>query len=112
MPSSHVDLITARLVSCFHSSAETGCDIAMQITYICSILQLLASNRALCDATELFLSTWQSQCTGSPPDRLIDPKAHHVALRSLQKALDDPKQQFSRVTLVAATILQKIEVWR
>ncbi|KAI0123577.1 hypothetical protein BJ170DRAFT_598794 [Xylariales sp. AK1849] len=109
MPMSRVDMVITELVATYKMSAGTGFDIVMQLDCIRYIPQCIGSSQALCDATEVFLASWQNQRRGYPPDALMDRKAYVQALQSLQKALNDPVQCFSNTTLAANTILQRTE---
>ncbi|KAI0176055.1 hypothetical protein GGR52DRAFT_342772 [Hypoxylon sp. FL1284] len=109
VPGSPADLLAGNIVAYLESSEGTGYSLA---TFICTLgcaPPLLQSKEALFDSASLLLSTCQKLRQGTPPADLFDLGSYSRALRSLQRALDDPQEQKSSSTLAAAIYLQMSE---
>lgn len=70
----------------------------------------LSESTALSDALTCLLATFANLKRALPFQDLIDLQTYGKALKSLQKALKDPNQQYTTLTLAAVTILYQIEV--
>ncbi|KAL1626441.1 hypothetical protein SLS56_006845 [Neofusicoccum ribis] len=109
VPGSRVDLLVARLVSLLGSSKGTGHDLQFVGPSICQFPPRLAESVALQDATECLLFAHDALLRREEPESLIDPGCYGRALRSLQRALDDPQERYLANTLAATGLLQKTE---
>lgn len=79
-------------------------------SFVSQIPQRLGTNTALDDATTCLLSSYSALFKSPVAHRKIDPKLYGRALRSLQKALEDPEQCRSTTTLCATILLHRLEV--
>lgn len=104
------DLLGAKVVMYLQSSEGTGYSLSQWLSTLGYVPPLLERNEALFDATNLLLSTWLKLCQGADKNELFDLSSYSRALRSLQRVLDDPKEQTSNATLAATIYLQTTEV--
>ncbi|OTA62336.1 hypothetical protein K449DRAFT_465111 [Hypoxylon sp. EC38] len=108
-PTSVADRVAARLVG-FLVHENSPWDILAAIGYTKHLPARLGESPALRDCVALMCSTWANSRRNLPADQLIDSNLYGKALRSLQRALDDHKQQLRCETLAAATVLERLEV--
>ncbi|KAI1381941.1 hypothetical protein F4677DRAFT_10265 [Hypoxylon crocopeplum] len=106
---SHSDLLAGKVMTYLKSSEGTGYSLGMFLSTLGFVPSMLDHNEALFDATNLLLSTWLKFCQGTDPEDMFDLRSYGRALRSLQKVLNDPKEQKSSSTLAAAIYLQTTE---
>ncbi|XXG94239.1 hypothetical protein Hte_000493 [Hypoxylon texense] len=109
VPGSPADLLAGKVVMYLRSSEGTGYSLSMFLCTLGYAPPLLEGNEALFGATDLLLSTWQKLRRGAGPEDLFDLASYSRAIRSLQKVLNDPREQKSSSTLAAAIYLQMSE---
>jgi hypothetical protein len=104
--------LAARLVHAMAVSETLSYANALLLSH--KVLSLMAAripgSSALPDALGCLLATFGNLRRALPFQDLIDLHTYGRALKSLQKALKDPDQQFSTTTLAAATVLYQIEI--
>lgn len=116
VPRSEADLLAARLSSLLarngHGGAASNNDLALVAgPSICFFPQRLGQSAALSDATACFLGAHHAALLQRrDPDAFIDPRGYWRALRSLQLAINDPRERYSANTLAATALLQRMEV--
>ncbi|KAI1141337.1 hypothetical protein F5Y05DRAFT_257996 [Hypoxylon sp. FL0543] len=103
------DRVAARLVG-FLAHENAPWEVLAAIGYTKHLPARLGDSTALRDCVALMCSTWANSRRNLPAKQLIDSNLYGKALRSLQRALDDHKQQLKCETLAAATILERLEV--
>lgn len=108
--STSVDQLATRLASQLQVCTDSGHDLRFAGQSICLVPPRLAESVALRDATECLLGAHAALLRGEQYGRLIDPVCYGRALRSLQRALDDPVERYAATTLAATGLLQKTEV--
>ncbi|KAI2784431.1 hypothetical protein F4815DRAFT_500844 [Daldinia loculata] len=101
--------VAARLVG-YLSHENAPWDILASCGYIKHLPVRLGESSALRDSVALMCSTWINSRRGSMPTQLLDSNLYVKALRTLQRAINDPYQQLSSETLAAATILERLEL--
>ncbi|GME39296.1 hypothetical protein F5Y13DRAFT_155325 [Neofusicoccum parvum] len=113
VPGSEEALLTTELVSTLSEGNGTGYDLRFVGENIHNYYpQMLAGSAALRDAVECLLSAYKAvrrKTSGGemkPGDELIDPRAYGKALRSLNRACQDPKQQYAVETFAATQIME------
>ncbi|KAL1622574.1 hypothetical protein SLS56_008685 [Neofusicoccum ribis] len=113
VPGSEEALLTTELVSRLSEANGTGYDLRFVGENIHNYYpQMLAGSAALRDAVECLLSAYKAvrrKTSGGemkPGDELIDPRAYGKALRSLNRACQDPKQQYAVETFAATQIME------
>ncbi|KAK7715470.1 hypothetical protein SLS57_006857 [Botryosphaeria dothidea] len=115
VPRSEADLLAARLSSLLarngHGGAASNNDLALVAgPSICFFPQRLGQSAALSDATACFLGAHHAALLQRrDPDAFIDPRGYWRALRSLQLAINDPRERYSANTLAATALLQRME---
>ncbi|KAI1387319.1 uncharacterized protein F4822DRAFT_279231 [Hypoxylon trugodes] len=102
------DRVGARLVR-FVDHEDAPWDMLTYAGYMKYIPGRLSESAALRDAVALMCSTWANARRNVPTNQLIDPSLYGKALRNLQRALDDQKQQITAETLAAVTILERLD---
>lgn len=112
-PQSPDDTTVARLVSHINATAGTGYDLRR--SGLEDVMQTMPrrwslSSPALKSAFELLFSSWCNLRQGLQPKDVLDLRARAKALRSLNQALQDPKERLSLDTYAAASIFCKAEV--
>ncbi|KAI1640294.1 hypothetical protein F4809DRAFT_637693 [Biscogniauxia mediterranea] len=107
---SQTDLLASRISYYLDSSTGTGYSFGTFIGTLHYVPQLIGENQALFHATDLLLSTWLKLCRGAKSEDILDLRAYNRAIRSLQRALDNPREQKSVATLAAVHYLQTIEM--
>ncbi|KAI1490410.1 hypothetical protein F5X96DRAFT_636543 [Biscogniauxia mediterranea] len=107
---SQSDLLASRISYYLDSSTGTGYSFGTFIGTLHYVPQLIGENQALFYATDLLLSTWLKLCRGAKSEDILDLRAYNRAIRSLQRALDNPREQKSVATLAAVHYLQTIEM--
>ncbi|KAI0600936.1 hypothetical protein F4775DRAFT_582502 [Biscogniauxia sp. FL1348] len=107
---SQSDLLAGRISYYLDSSAGTGYSFGTFIGTLNFAPQLIGENEALFHATDLLLSTWLKLCRGAKSEDILDLRGYNRAIRSLQRALDSPRDQKSVATLAAVHYLQTIEM--
>jgi hypothetical protein len=104
--------LAAKLVHAMAVSETSGHGNALLLSH--EALSLMAGriseSSALSDALGCLLATFGNLKRVLPFQDLIDLHTYGKALKSLQRALKDPEQQFSTATLAALTVLYQIEV--
>ncbi|KAI0148174.1 hypothetical protein F4776DRAFT_302676 [Hypoxylon sp. NC0597] len=108
-PGTEADLLGGKVITYLKSGEGTGYSLSMFLSTLVYVPPLLERNKALFDAADLLISTWQKLCQGTSPQELFDLRSYNRALRSLQKVLDDPQEQTSHSTLAATIYLQTTE---
>ncbi|KAI0854341.1 hypothetical protein F5Y00DRAFT_267565 [Daldinia vernicosa] len=103
------DLLAGNLIKHLSTSEGTGHSLTVFLSTLRYVPPLLESSEALYDATNLLVSTWLQICQGASPHDVLSLVSYNGALRSLQKALDDPHKQTSSATLAATIYLQTTE---
>ncbi|KAI2781826.1 hypothetical protein F4815DRAFT_465878 [Daldinia loculata] len=103
------DLLAGNLINHLNSSEGTGYSLTVFLSTLRYVPPLLESSEALYDATNLLVSTWLQLCRGANSHDVLSLVSYNRALRSLQKALNDPQKQTSSATLAATIYLQIVE---
>ncbi|KAI0846437.1 hypothetical protein F5Y00DRAFT_145610 [Daldinia vernicosa] len=101
--------VAARLVG-YLSHENAPWDILASCGYIKHLPARLGESAALRDCVALMSSTWINSRRGLASTQLLDSNLYVKALRTLQRAINDPHQQLSSETLAAATILERLEL--
>ncbi|KAI5921683.1 hypothetical protein F4810DRAFT_677374 [Camillea tinctor] len=107
---SQSDLLAGRISYYLDSSTGTGYSFGTLIGTLQFAPQLIRESDALFRATDLLLSTWLKLCRGAKSEDILDLGAYNRAIRSLQRALDNPREQKSVATLATVHYLQTIEI--
>ena len=103
----HADRVASRLIrNLEHGPSRpllwsTGCLEWMPARF--------SKSPALRDAVTVFLSSWLNLHKQLPVEDLVDPALQGKALRSLQRAVNDPAEQRTCETLAAATLVERVE---
>lgn len=103
------DLLAGNLINHLNSSEGTGYSLTVFLSTLRYVPPLLESSEALYDATNLLVSTWLHLCRGANSHDVLSLVSYNRALRSLQRALNDPQKQTSSATLAATIYLQIVE---
>lgn len=103
------DRVAARLVG-YLGNEDAAWDMLVSTGYTKHLPVRLGESAALRDCVALMCSAWANYRRNMPVTDVVDPTLYGKALRSLQRAIDDPRQQLSCETLAAATILERLEV--
>ncbi|KAI1662039.1 hypothetical protein F4813DRAFT_396718 [Daldinia decipiens] len=101
--------VAARLVG-YLSHENAPWDILASCGYIKHLPARLGESAALRDCVALMSSTWINSRRGFTTTKLLDSNLYVKALRTLQRAINDPHQQLRSETLAAATILERLEL--
>ncbi|KAL6689676.1 hypothetical protein J3F84DRAFT_354013 [Trichoderma pleuroticola] len=107
-PTTVADRLAATLVR----HLENGPVNAFLLTagYIIFVPARVGASSALRDCVALLCSTWTNFRRALPVEQLINPNVYGKALRSLQIALNDERQQLNTETLAAVTVLERVEI--
>ncbi|OTB00296.1 hypothetical protein M426DRAFT_238779 [Hypoxylon sp. CI-4A] len=104
------DRVAARLVG-YLTHENAGWDTLASIGYVKHLPIRLSESAALRDSVALMCATWaNSRRNKVDTNQFLDDILYGKALRSLQRALGDEKQQLRSETLAATTILERLEV--
>lgn len=107
-PTTTADRIAVRLVGYFDKNPR---DPSVVITYFKLLAQLFGQSAAFSDSVALFCSCWSCFQHGVPDGYYMDYNLYGKALRSHQRALNNPTEQLSCETLAATTILDRTEIF-
>jgi len=104
------DRLAAKLALYVECANGTGYNICMTEQGFAMIARRTADSVALRDSLECLLASWENLRRGCSFKELLDLKLYGKALKSLRKAMLDPEQQVSPLTLAAISLVQKMEV--
>lgn len=107
-PTTTAERVAARLVG--YLDKGSSYDASLAACYLHLLPSRLGESSALRDAVALFCGCWGSFRRANPAESPVDPKAYGKALRSLKRAIDDPRQQLSAETLAATSIMDRVEI--
>ena len=104
-----------RVASVFSSCISSGRGSGHDVYYTSGplvehVAKRVPESTALRDAAACMVLAWQNLRRGVHPTNFIDLASYGEALRSLQRALDDPRQQLSVHVLAATSLLYGVEV--
>lgn len=93
------------------SDPVPGNEVHMHGAWLRELPQRFGTSVALDDAAKCLISSHESVVRGDQPSTWMDLKQYSKALQSLQKAIDDPNEQFSTNTVAAISLLWRLEGW-
>ncbi|KAI8965125.1 hypothetical protein F5Y11DRAFT_313926 [Daldinia sp. FL1419] len=101
--------VSARLVG-YLSHENAPWDVLTVCGYTKYLPVRLIESAALRDSVALMVTTWVNSRRDFKSTPLIDSGLYGKALRTLQRAINDPQEQLKSETLAAATILERLEL--
>lgn len=110
VPMSKEDVLISRLASFLSTFEGSGYDLSLPGKALKLMACRVSASAALKDSISCLIATYETLREGLPAKDMMDSKTYHRALRSLQRAVDDPQQQASVETLAATTIVHRIQV--
>lgn len=111
-PRPNLTTVADRLAASLVRHLENGSDGAFLLTLgpIKFVPARVAASPALRGCVAMLCSTWAIFRRVLPVEQVINSQAYGKALRSLQIALNDERQQLSTETLAVVTIIERVEV--
>lgn len=109
MTMSKEDLLITRLMRFLHTFEGSGYDMSLPGHALRSMVCRISASTALRDSIECLIATYESLRRGLSAKDMMDSKSYHKALRSLQRAVENPKHQTSAETLAATTLVHRIQ---
>ena len=103
------DVLISRLTSFLSTFEGSGYDLSLPGQALKLIGRRVLASPALTDSIICLIATYETLREGLSAKDMMDSQTYHKALRSLQRAVDDPKQQASVETLAATTIVHRIQ---
>lgn len=104
------DVLITRLAAFLNHFEGTGYDMSLPGQALRLMVGRISEGVALRDSIDCLITTYERLRQGLSAKDMMDSKTYHRALRSLQRAVDDPEQQTSAETLAATTVMHRIQV--
>ncbi|EHK44546.1 hypothetical protein TRIATDRAFT_285163 [Trichoderma atroviride IMI 206040] len=111
-PRRSLTTVADRLAATLVRHLEHGSDSAFLLTlgHIKFVPARVGASPALRDCVAMLCSSWANFRRALPVEQIINSQTYGKALRSLQIALNDERQQLSAETLAAVTIMERVEI--
>ncbi|KAM0521348.1 hypothetical protein ACHAPE_002828 [Trichoderma viride] len=108
-PRPNLTTVADRLAASLVRHLEHG-SFLLTLGHIKFVPARIGASPALRDCVAMLCSSWANFRRALPVEQIINSQAYGKALRSLQTALSDERQQLSAETLAAVTIMERVEI--